>query len=373
MLATVVPPPRRLPILQPTEAPSTLQQDCSRCRAQHVCWKPELDDHAIVVNLLVCRIQRRVDANAATKTLLKMVRPKLLKSADKLARKLGGASVRDVVRDLESVAIESLLSTYIVGESLHPLRWLFGEPNGTIPRYCFKRAREHRMRAATECSLTTDDEVETHIARMPTGGEERRASSQGSVGQVYSLPHDLVVQPNEFVGEVRRSEQAARIRDVLEDGVTLNTLEYRVLSFCMHSVARGAQCFLQSQMGLSRHRVTRIYAVALRRVIQATGLSASYLQQRGLRPRRAASRRRRKVLQRRGNEAHGLSPQEVARICRYRKKRIPLLDIAWAYGVSEDTVRAVHRKYGRMNREEIESALVPTKHKKEPQGGSDDP
>jgi hypothetical protein len=349
----VLPPALKIVTDTPQPSGGGLPQNCSRCRSQSVCWKPVLDDHAIVINLLVCRIHRRIDVNKSAKTLLQMIRPKLIKSATKAAHALGGSNVKDLVRDFESVAIESLMSTYLVGESIHPLRWLFGEPNGAIPRYAFGLLRQARIRGVIEQSMTTDDDIETHLAQI--SAESARRPSRST-----SLPPELVVQPAEHIEDYGFTERVSSLTAVIEDGATLSAREYRVLSFCLYGDQRGAHFFLGDRLGLGRQAITHTYAVAVRRVIQAAGLSPSYLQQRKLRPGRAAGKRRQKILRRQAKETYGLTVQEIIRICQHRRDRVSILDIAWAYGVTEDTVRDTYRRYGMMAREEIESALVPS-------------
>jgi hypothetical protein len=63
----------------------------------------------------------------------------------------------------------------------------------------------------------------------------------------------------------------------VEDGVTLNINEYRVISFCLaHTnesnkirLIDGTHTYLSYIMGVSRPRITRLYAVAKKKLLKA--------------------------------------------------------------------------------------------------------
>jgi hypothetical protein len=64
--------------------------------------------------------------------------------------------------------------------------------------------------------------------------------------------------------------------EIIDDGVTLNANEHRVISFCLaHAnesnktrLIDGTHTYLSSIMGVSRPRITRLYAVARKKLLQ---------------------------------------------------------------------------------------------------------
>lgn len=288
-------------------------QDCGRCRSMRTCWAPQLSPRAVAVNLLTCRVTRGIDREKSTRTLLLALNPKVQQVARGMRRKLGGTRA-DYTAEIQSVAIESLLDRYIMGERSHPIRWLFGWPNGAISRWRKKLLRRHALEGRY---FVQDDELE------------------------LTAPEPAA-----------RPAESARAEDILaalDDGVSLSALEYRVLAFCLanahddaHNVMSamdGLHIALAQRMSISRENVSRIYGTALRRLLDASGYASTYLRARGLALPRSASERRRRRFTHHG-EPNALTADEVLEMLRLRREqRVSYPELAWIYGVTDRFAR----------------------------------
>lgn len=216
-------------------------QNCGACANSINCWVEGLDKKYIISNLLVCRIKRGIKVEQSTKLLLKMLRPKFKKLA-KEAIKNSSIDLATAIADHESLAIESITHRYVMGEIAYPFHYLFGFPNGILRRYAHSYARKtrefqdrHVLERATETRLETD------VAEDPY--------------------------------EEQETEATRAARDVIEDGVTLNTLEYRVMTFCMQNcpdqkkLLNGMHTALARITGINRLKITKAYADACKAIV----------------------------------------------------------------------------------------------------------
>jgi hypothetical protein len=228
-----------LKVLQPE--PGSRRQDCSTCRNRDNCWASGIKEEHIMTNLLVCRLKRGIEMNRSTRMLLSMLRPKL-RALARFAVRETHLNVDMVVTELESATIEALLKNYVMGEIAYPLHYLFGHPNGVIRHYANNYVKKVRRYE------------DTHVI-------------------VANLAEQVTDTYEAFVDEEDDTTRRTRIaREVIDDGITLNAIEYRVLKFCLTNATEarrplnGLHVHLAKTMGVVRARVTKIYADALRKV-----------------------------------------------------------------------------------------------------------
>lgn len=228
----------RLPVVQ--EA----RQDCSSCRNRGNCWAPNIKEEHIMTNLLVCRIKRGIEVNRSSKMLLTMLRPKL-RTLARFALRGTNITMDVIMADLESATIEALMKNYVMGEIAYPLHYLFGHPNGVIRHYANnygKKARKYQ---------------EAHYLV---------ASALDLIDAQTSLTYN---------GELQGNDKATRAREVIEDGMTLSAVEYRVIKFCLDNATEakrplnGLHVHLARTMGVIRARVTKVYSDATKKVVAA--------------------------------------------------------------------------------------------------------
>lgn len=332
-------------------------QDCSTCRNVSTCWPATMKVDAIVSNLLVCRMQRGIDREKSTRALLRLIRPKLKKTARWVAARTGG-SVENAVMDMESVAVETLLSDYVMGELAPPLVWLFNQKYGGIRHWAVRTvaaaARDQELHLSygsigTEPSSANENGVDlearlTQLNRAATGGFVRMTAPpmfDGSLAEAEALDNERVLAA----------------LDIVEDGKTLPVAEYRVLKFCLANAYGNERMtdwlhqHLASVMGISRQNVSRLYGMAYRRVLDAVGMRGSYLRARGIEAPKT----------RRVNRTKPLTVDEVIaalHILEVSRGRATLLDVAWALGVTDKTVLSLRRRFAGMTPDLIREAMT---------------
>ena len=192
-----------------------------------------------MTNLLVCRLKRGIEVNRSTRMLLSMLRPKL-RALARFAIRGTSLELDLVVAELESATIEALLKNYVMGEIAYPLHYLFGHPNGVIRHYANNYAKKARRYEDTYT-------IVSNLAEQ--------------IKDAYEIEH-----------EEEDTKRTRIARDVLEDGITLNVVEYRVMKFCLTNATEarrplnGLHVHLAKTMGVVRARVTKIYADATRKL-----------------------------------------------------------------------------------------------------------
>lgn len=342
------------------------RQDCARCRSLGACWDRRLDSYGIAVNLLVCRLRQNIERDRSTRLLCRMLEPKLIQVAQTVVGQVGSTvSVRELVLEQQSVMVESLLTQYVLGDFLHPLHWLFGNPNGAITRWAL-----HYIRVAVREAQTTYH-YDSSPLRAGIGGWEPGHSSDfedrltqvnhaASGNRVSQGPPDLAENAVEYDETAQEHERGAAILDVVDDGVTLSLAEYRIVAFCLANAREdsgqpiaGLHQAMARRMRLRRKAVTRLYGLGIRRLLDAYGETSQYFRRKGLKiPKTAHARRRARQL--RLPVADSMNANEIADMLELRRQaRVSVQDIAWMFGVCEDFVYRLCRRFRGLPREEI--------------------
>jgi AraC-like DNA-binding protein len=268
-----------------------------------------------VINLLVCRLHRRIDPNRTTRALLQALAPATKREAGRVAPVLG-LDLESAQRDVESVVIEKLLE-YQPGLVSHPLHYLFGRFGALRAHYELSRRRAREARHVSDASLIH------HAAPDPSP---------------------------ELWNEM---ERAARFMTTVRDGETLSLLEFRIFHFCATNPGAGGRpnaglhLWLAQHLGMSRSVVTRIFNDAERALIEACGESPKYLARHGLRKQAP-----------RGVYRTGLDADTIVAILRDRRDTgasHPLL--AHAYGTTEHIIRAICSRWGNADPEAVRRLL----------------
>lgn len=345
-----------LPVLSETSAgampaaASDGAQDCSTCRCMALCWKPRkktIETRTVVANLLVCRILRGIDRDRSTKLFLALIRPKLRRVAEWVSDQTGRPR-RELIPEMESVAIENLLTCYHMGEVVPPLVWLFNGRFGAVRHWAHQMVRRMRRVRRRDWSLTFVDgcddleEALTLLNRRATGHRIRGGPL-------------LPARTSDELPDPEREERVRRALAAVEDGRTLTALEYRVMRFCLDH-ARGARGtdwlhrHLAGVLGVARKDVSRIFAIASRKLVEAAGLRRAYLSARGI-----SAPKRRRV-----DQTRPLTAEEVITALEMlggSRGRATKLDIAWACGISDSKLLDLERRYGGMAPAAIREAL----------------
>lgn len=332
-------------------------QDCSTCQNVNNCWRPKkntITPHDVVSNLLVCRIQRGIDRNKSTKLFLDLIRPKVRKMAG-WVRAMTGMLLSEAMAEMESVAIESILSSYVMGELAPPLVWLFHPKYGSVRHWAVRtvdRMSRERESVVNYGSIGMDSDARA----TGTDLEERLAilNRQVTNSRIQSAPPPVVEESEE--PDPALEERFRRALEIVEDGVTLSAVEYRVMRFCLTN-ARGHERmtdWLHQQMaralGMPRKDVSRVYAIASRKLIEAVGLRERFLRARGIEPPR----------ERRTDRSRPLTADEVVlalSLLETARGRATVLDVAFALGVTDGTLHQLRRRFGGMSPDQVRATL----------------
>lgn len=297
------------------------------------------------------------------KLLLRMVRPKLIKSARRLIEKLGShgqVSLSDMIADLQSVIAEVLLTQYDIGDIAHPMHYLFDRWVGVIPNWIRDYRRKHRQFYGTHL-LYGDEETK----RGEGAGLERKVSElnlSATGGRVRSAPaHPVKEEPPPV-------DYIAPSLSVVDDGVSLSLPEFRVLRFCLTHAKehakdpiRGLHSYLAGVTEVRRNVISRHYRDGERRLIDALGHTSQSLAQRGVNTRLIPRYRRRRIQRVRGRTGVSslLTVQEIIDVMQFieANQGASLADIAWAWDVSRNTLFALRKRFCGMTAEQIRVAL----------------
>lgn len=245
------------------------QQTCGVCRYATKCYSEHTSPKNVVLNILACRIRQDIDRNESSKILLEMVRPNLIRLIANARNRVGTLYIDadNLLADLESRVIESLISEdgYRIGEGAFLTEYLFGTnpKTGWVKKWILwafsKNQRFHKRHVLTGTGLNTDVEDDE------IGADNLLSQVNEDLYYTYEPDQD-------------DHDTIQAITGIIDDGVTLNANEYRVISFCMlHAnesnksrLIDGTHTYLSSIMRVSRPRITRLFAVSRLKLLRAT-------------------------------------------------------------------------------------------------------
>lgn len=243
------------------------EQTCSTCRYVSKCYSERAGQRNIVINILACRIRMNINRNESSKVLLRMIKPNLIKLVYNAINKVGTGYIDmdNMIRDLESRVIECLIDEngYRIGESAYLTEYLFGTNprTGWVKKWILWDFSRHKRFYSKHNLFGTNPKSDT---------EEDIAENDRAA--IFSAEYT-----NTFEEEHVMKDTINAMLNVIEDGVTLNINEYRVISFCLaHTnesnkirLIDGTHTYLSYIMGVSRPRITRLYAVAKKKLLKA--------------------------------------------------------------------------------------------------------
>lgn len=247
-----------LQVIQPASG-----QDCSRCRHIFKCRSRRtahdrpLSDRNDTINLLVCRLKLGINVDESAKSILQMMRPGMVNLVAQAKRRAGHGRVNfdNMLMDMQSFTIESIMVKYRIGELNPVTNFLFDPRSGYLTKwskwYVTKILRwEYRNTLMedpyADASYDTDDGYESD------DDTQTRAAHHAMVE---------MVDPNEPPSMVEE------VMEIIEDGVTLNANEYRVLKFSLQNANEGNSIRMvdglhihqAARMRVSRPRATRLF------------------------------------------------------------------------------------------------------------------
>lgn len=226
-----------LPILQ--EDPV---QDCQRCNHVQKCWFASINN--ITLNLLTCRIKYGIKENSSLKIFFNMIHPKLQKSSNEYTNLVwaDNYSYEENISEMKAAIYESIKIHYNISSVSYITSYLFGFPAGVVTR--FIRNKINAGLKYYHLHHLTDDNYE-------------------SIDNITS--------------EYTYDDYIYAALDVINDGKTLTTSEYRVISFFLnasredrHSIRMidGLTKYLENNINLSKSEIRDNFKCAKEKLIE---------------------------------------------------------------------------------------------------------
>lgn len=248
-------------------APSTprsprQEQKCDTCRYVKKCYSESTSSRNVVLNILACRIRLNIKREESSRLFLKMVRPNLIRLVSYAISKVGNnyIDMDTSIMDLESKIIECFIDEkhgYRIGESAYLTEYLFGinPKTGWVRKWI----------------LWSFQKQQKFYSRHDFCGSALRIDSGKDVFNNELDTKDTLEE------EYNNRDIIESIINIINDGITLNVNEYRVIAFCLvHAnesnktrLIDGTHTYLSKVMGVSRPRITRLYAVARKKLLIA--------------------------------------------------------------------------------------------------------
>lgn len=244
------------------------EQNCGSCRYVTKCYAKNASSRNVVINILACRIKKGISVNQSSKLLLEMVRPNLIRLVNNARNRVGSGYVDmdSMLMDLESKIIECILDDengYRIGEPAYLTEYLFGTnpKTGWVRKWILwdfskqKRFFSRHTLSGTNPKSDTDEEI---------SDKDRKSIAE-------------IENQNTFETDYTDQSVINDLMNIIDDGTTLNANEHRVISFCLSHANEtnktrlidGTHTYLSNIMGVSRPRVTRLYAVARKKLLAA--------------------------------------------------------------------------------------------------------
>jgi hypothetical protein len=251
-----------LPVIPP--AP---RQDCSRCqhifkcRSRRTAHDKPLSDRNDTINLLVCRIKSRLYLDSSTKALLQLFRPGMVKLVAQAKKRSGSLRIDfdDMLAEMQSFAVESIMQKYRIGELNPVTNFLFDPKSGYLTKwakwYVTKIVRwEHR-------NTLMEDPYMENLANDSSDIDDTDHAPPANTWTVEQPLHTAAYEMQE------ERSLVDDVMEIIEDGVTLNANEYRVIKFSLQNanegnsirMVDGLHIHIAQRMRVSRPRATRLY------------------------------------------------------------------------------------------------------------------
>ena len=252
-------------------------QNCQTCTSQGKCLgiitntgKP-ISTSNVMINLLICRIQLGINVDKSVALLLKLLRPGMvgLISHMKQAGNTPGIDMEQLLTEMQSTAIEYLLYDYKIGDRGRATPYLFDPHQGFLTKWIKWMIGKNRRfyshhelydpNGSTNIDYDEDPHYQTQWTSQDSGGNSWDSIMEGSGSEKYD-PYSS--------DESEESNQSQEILNIIEDGYTVNSNEYRVIKYCLTNANEvnnsrhidGLHLTLAKLMCVSRPRITRLYA-----------------------------------------------------------------------------------------------------------------
>jgi hypothetical protein len=235
----------------------------SKCWPQTTNTGKPVSTNNIYINILICRLQLGIKRDKAAQNLISVFRPGMIRllSHVKQSGNLGNLDMDQLLSDMQATMIEYLLYDYKIGDRGRATPYLFDPYQGFLTKWVKWIVGKHRKFYAHHDLYGNTSGDETNGDDESYSDNEIGTTSDGNSWS--SIFEQSTTVADDTVDKTLMNE----IYAIIDDGVTLNSNEYRVMTFCMYNANEsnntrhidGLHITLASLMGVSRPRITRLY------------------------------------------------------------------------------------------------------------------
>ena len=260
------------------------KQNCMSCTNLQKCWAQETNSgntisaQNVAINILVCRLQLGIKQDDAVKNILSIFKPGILRLLTYVKQTDPNLDADQIFADMQTTAIEYLLYDYKIGDRGRATPYLFDPQHGFLTKWVRWAAGKQRKfysqhELYSPLAPSDDDNSSTNAEDDGKGAYHIQYSAQN---RVAGTSWDAIRQSGDTQNEdTAPSELVKRSMEIIDDGITLNSNEYRVIKFCLaHSneanASRhidGLHIYLTRLLDVSRPRITRMYRRAKVKII----------------------------------------------------------------------------------------------------------
>ena len=232
----------------------------------------------VIINILICRLQANIKRDAAAKNLLQILRPGMVRliTYAKQTGAISGNEIEQLLTEMQAVAIEYLLHDYKIGDRGRATPYLFDPHKGFLVKWLKwitsknrKFYFHHELYSPNDFGGGDNDNEDVYETYGSTTDPE--VSNHGW-GHILQGSDSLKYDP--YVNEDAGAKLVIEVTDIIHDGVTLNTNEFRVIKFCITNGNEanntrhidGLHIYLSRLLGVSRPRITRLYKRAKEKI-----------------------------------------------------------------------------------------------------------
>lgn len=249
------------------------KQNCAVCPHVQKCWALKtntgnpISTRNVVINLLICRLQLDINRNQAAANLISLYRPGLIKLIMQAKQNNSnvGMEIGHLLNDMQSTMIEYLLNDYKIGDRGRATPYLFDPQQGFLTKWIkWITSKQRRFYSHHELYSPLENASSEEYDNMDDMFSGETINNGGWSALVDGQQHHGVTTDP-------YSDLSNTAMGIIDDGVTLNSNEYRVIKFCLSNgnesnASRhidGLHIYLARLMGVSRPRITRLYKRAL--------------------------------------------------------------------------------------------------------------
>lgn len=221
-----------------------------------------------------------LDRDKSTQALLTLFKPGMINIVSHAKRRNRSERIdfEDMLTEMMSFAIESVIRKYRIGE-LNPITNFLFDPNaGYLIKWSkwyitrtLKFDVKHQLMGTSPYGDDQDIDAYIDPSVDPDDNHKFTRDVRGAIAECIDEAHFDALKNEDT------KTMAEEVMDIIEDGVTLNANEYRVLKFCLQNanesnevrMVDGLHIHMANAMGVSRPRVTRLYKRGKDKLIQA--------------------------------------------------------------------------------------------------------